>query len=303
MNRRVGLLLLALYALPNAFACDVCGSYLSLYPKDRASFVSFLYKNRTLKGSVFAQEGPKHGGSELLEGEYLELYSTLEFRGNYFLSERLSVLASIPVVNRYRSIDKRRVADTYGIGDPVFLANYIVWDKLDEVSGEGSRVTLGGGLKVPLGRTDFIYDERLLDRDLQAGTGSWDPIASISYFGRSASWGVGVQWIGVLSGYDDDIRYGHSHNLNVETFYMITVKKGTLAPFAGVYGEHYGNDHEEGVVVENTSGSVLYAKSGARVWLGKWQLQGELQIALAEEHAAIVPANKFRVIAGLSYYL
>jgi len=303
MKIRIGLLLLALFALSNVHACDVCGSYLSLYPKDRTNFVSFLYKNRILKGPVFLEEGPKHGGSDLLEGEYVELYSTLEARGNYFLSDRFSILASIPVVNRYRSVDRKRVADTYGIGDPVFLVNYILLDELDNVSGEGSRITLGGGIKFPLGRTDHTYNGEELDRDVQAGTGSWDPMASFSYFGRFTAWGVGVQWIGALSGYADDARYGHTHNLNIETFYMIDLKATTVAPFAGLYGEHYGNDREAHILIENTAGSVLYGKTGARMWLGKWQIQTEGQIALAEEHASLVPANKFRVIAGLSYYL
>jgi hypothetical protein len=262
-----------------------------------------LMKHRTLSGSVpslLLKHGDQSGGG----GDYLELYTTVDLRANYFLSERVSLVGVFPVVNRYRSIDKKRVADTYGIGDPIIAVNYILHNSLSDTEGWATRITGGLGVKAPAGRTDVTYEEQLLDRDMQAGTGSWDPLLSVSLVARKGKVGVGCQWIGMLSteGGQGE-RYGHNQNLNLEAFYLAGGEKLSVAPAIGMYGENYGNESIAGEQIAGTGGSVLFAKAGVRAWNGAWQLQTELQYAVAEERAETVPPNKFRVIAGLSYYL
>lgn len=298
-----------LLCAPIASACDICGSYLSLYPEDRSSFVSMLYKHRVLSGTLDPQVSLlKHGGSEeqVQYGDYLELYSTMEFRANYFLSESVSILAIVPMVNRYRSIDRRRMADTYGVGDPVVMGNFIVANTSGSESFTGfrHRLTFGLGVKIPLGRTDVQYNGELLDRDMQAGSGTWDGLTAVTYSVRKSKLGVGVQWMGGFTTenqYGD--RYGYNHNLSVEPFYLVNLGETTVAPFVGGYMETFSDEVERGEVVDGTGGTVLFSKTGARVWRGKWNAQAELQVAMAEERAETVPPNRFRIVAGVSYFL
>lgn len=68
---------------------------------------------------------------------------------------------------------------TRGIGDALLLAKYnlVPTDIFHQ-----HRLTIGAGLKMPLGESDLLANGTLISADMQPGTGAWDGVLWANYF-------------------------------------------------------------------------------------------------------------------------
>lgn len=308
-----GLLLLPALAQ----ACDVCGIYLGIQPRDRTSSVSMLYRGRLLDGRIVQAPSslgaPKHGGHGVgaipLTGDdhYQEFYQVMEFRADLWLSDRVALLASLPFVNNYREVNGYIATDIYGMGDPLLLGRYLVANTkcLTEDDRTVHRVMLGGGVKLPLGASDRMYQDAPVAVDLQPGTGTWDLLGSAEYMVRRGRNGASLTMLGRYNGTNSTAyQLGHGLSTTAEAFRRWDLgDQVVFMPSLGLYSELSGMDVEGGKTVQGTGSSTLFAHAGSRVWWRKWMLSATFQQVLATEHGDLMVPNRLRCIAGVTYNL
>jgi hypothetical protein len=109
--------------------------------------------------------------------------------GNYSIelgwgiSNRLSLSAIGNFSRRQREVKFANgsafVSEGRGIGDMVVFAKYALW-QLD--LADQRELSIGAGMKIPVGKSRMKEDGVVLSYDLQPGTGSWDPILWVYAF-------------------------------------------------------------------------------------------------------------------------
>ena len=305
------ILTLGLWAMGGwLMACDVCSMYQSITPQDNQHSVGLRYRSRSMSGTYLYSlpaAGPKHIDHLQLQqsADVKEIYNVLELRVRVQLKPRIVVGAIMPYHNHYRSIDGITSADVFGLGDPTLFAQYLLLGSSPD--GDEStavhRLTVGGGMKLPLGRTDLSYDEEVVDLDMQPGTGSLDGQLSAQYRFLKKAWfgGASLGYRRNGQAKDFDYQYGESLSLNLEWHLIISAGSLKLAPKLGGYGEWMAPDREQSELSDNTGGSVVYATCGAKLWRNRWFLEVDYQKPLAQQYAGQQLTQVDRLIVGLNY--
>ena len=296
------------------FACDVCGIFLGVQPHERASSISLFWRYRHLEGDVLvpgSSVNPKHGGHGVAPAakdqnlHYRELYQVLELRADIWVSERIAIMGSIPLVNNYRDMDGLITTDVYGMGDPFFLARYQVINTKCLTPDERvvHRLMLGTGAKLPLGHNDMTYNGEAVDVDQQPGTGSWDLLASAEYKVRYKRNGAGLSMIGRYNGENSDhYRLGDGLSTTAEVFRRFDLGEAwKWMPSVGMYHELSGMDCDYGDALEGTGSSTLFAHVASRLWWNSWGLTATCQFAVAQDIGSLMIPNKERIVIGLTY--
>lgn len=309
----LGALLMA--ALPSV-ACDQCGCglLLGVQPHDNVNNFGLQWRMRYLNGDILspAATSPNvlkhagHSGAPITEvpANYTEVYTALEARGQFWIGKRASLTASIPVVNNFQSVDGVRYADIYAMGDPMLLARYAV---MASTSGPDTtrlrhRLTVGIGVKLPLGRSDVEQFGRELPHDLQPGTGTWDGLVSLEYSVRGGAWGTSMGLMGRYNGeMEGGYRMGHSASFTGEVFRIIPIKSVTLVPSAGAYIEAAKQDEMNGVADPTTGDKTLFSHVGARMWWHNIGVSFAWQHALLRDIGSLMIPNRERFTAGIIY--
>ncbi len=306
MNTRIPITALALSLSAATMACDICGVFLGVSPNDRMSSIALFHRYRLLQGDIAMPHSfTKHAGEEQQgTSHYREMYATLEVRADIWLSQRFSVLTSIPVVQNARSIGGDSPVRAGGVGDPFVLARYTVLNSRgnEDRSTAVHRVLLGAGLKLPLGSTDRRYNDIELDPDLQPGTGSWDLLASMEYHVRFERWAASLQVIGRQNGENDEgMRFGTGISSSMELARILKRDHTAWRPFVGAYHEWMGLDRHHDEVLDGTGCSTLFAQAGARVWWSRWSVSLTGQYAIARNDGELMVPNVFRGLVGIHF--
>lgn len=305
---------LLLFASTVGHCCDVCGIYLGIQPNDRASSISLMWRYRRLEGNVLVGGAPsllpKHGGHGAAPAvarnvHYRELYQVAELRADLWFTDRFAVLVSIPMVNNYQATDGYARSDVYGLGDPLFIARYLVANTKCKATDDRvvHRVMVGAGAKVPLGSTKAQYNNAEVPMDLQPGTGTWDVLASLEYKVRYRKNGLGVSMVGRYNTANSNAeRLGHGLSTTAEYFHQFNLGENwKFAPSLGAYHELYGMDATNGETVQGTGSSTLFAHVGSRLWWRNWGISATFQLAVAHSLGALMVPNRERFVAGITY--
>ncbi|NOX65005.1 MAG: hypothetical protein GXO85_04205 [Chlorobi bacterium] len=103
---------------------------------------------------------------------------------DYGITDKISISGLFTYINQQRNISAYQgftnTVTTSGIGDAVLLAKYNV---IPLTMIKEQEFSVGGGTKIPLGKSDLTSNGVLLPADMQPGTGSWDFILW-SYFSQ-----------------------------------------------------------------------------------------------------------------------
>ncbi len=126
-----------------------------------------------------------YAGSQELNDNTRERISTAAlFEISYGLSDKVTLTTLFSFVTQSRKINPltgtRNELNTNGIGDALFLLKYNLIT-LDLISN--TELSIGIGVKSPLGRSNIKSNGILIPADMQPGTGSWDGILW-SYFSQ-----------------------------------------------------------------------------------------------------------------------
>lgn len=289
---------------------------LGIQPFDRANNFGFHFRMRYLDGDLANTPvtllTPKHGGGAVVTAQqrtaptshYTELYYAAEVRGQYWLSQRVSLVASIPLVNNYQAVDGIRHADVIAMGDPLIMGRYLLSSTKAglDTNVRRHRLIVGAGAKLPLAQHDVSQYGEVLDHDLQPGTGTWDWLLSAEYQLRGRHWGFGVGSIGRINGTSaDGVRFGHALSTTAEVFRIVRLHAVQWLPSVGTYTELSGKDHLDGQADDGTGGTVLYTHLSSRVWWHAFGLGLTWQHAVAQDKGAEMIPDRERFLASITY--
>ncbi|HOY29833.1 MAG TPA: hypothetical protein PLR96_12730 [Flavobacteriales bacterium] len=296
-----------------ATACDVCGIFLGVQPNDRRSTIGLFYRSRVMEGTTQVPMTSyllaKHGndvphGVPAQEVPMTEVVNVVELRADVRIGQRLFLLASLPLTNTYRSVNNWQVLDAYGLGDAFAMLRYqLVNTKCDTgMPLFVHRLLVGGGVKLPVGRSNLRVDDELVSPDVQLGTGSWDGLLSLEYSVRRDRTGGGISTLARFnSANSDGYQLGHGLSTTAEVFHRIGNDTLSFAPAIGGYMEWMAKDNSNGVAAEGTGGTTIFSHTGVRVWWKRFSFSAYYQHALLNNEGEFITPTRNRVVAGLTF--
>ncbi len=271
-----------------ASACDYCLLTQGLSPLETTHGFGFRVDGRyTRLNSVFS------GSSEVENHDNeKETHFTTQFTGFYNASDRLTLIAIMPIPRRSVSLtlenepghDDGEAGDghadehtdelvhghsapgtAFSAGDLNLLGRYTFFSKHNYQ--QSTLLAVQGGVKIPTGATDKLDDTgEFLDAHIQPGTGSWNFLAGLTFnyvknrFGLTSSLLYSINTTGESG--DDDYRFGNWLNAEVTAKYPIVSGKRNLFLSLGLNGEFRGKEEINNVTLSNTGGEVLYLAPG-----------------------------------------
>ncbi len=309
----IGMLFLAF----NSLACDICNMSVSLTPDDTKNSISLLYRHRfatkTFTSLVYKptniDNGSRHSGVILLpemeDQTHTETYTVIDVRGVYNFSNRLRVIGSMPYIQNERIINGKQQFTIQGIGDPFVMGKYnLIRTNYEDKNKSNHRVTLGGGIKIPLGKYDFSQNGELVQHDIQAGTGTWDFLLSMDYIWKYNKMGAMFTTNYKINTHNNEANYmfGNTSNTTLNLFYAQTINKVTLMPYIGGYFEQGNKDIEKFHYEDNTGGSLLFGTAGFQVFYKNFQIETLYQQTLVNKLNGTLQLNtKNRFQVGVTY--
>jgi len=263
---------LGLWAMSSAvaFGCDVCGAsaggnLMGIVPQFGNHFVGFRYQYSGLH--------TVHPPSILDEGRRAvstDQFHSMEAYGRYYPHPRVQLLAFVPYVARYRTTDGKTV-EGKGLGDITLLANYILVNTGDSLDRKVKHtVMLGGGLKMPTGRSGLTDNGTSLVTTLQPGSGSWDALFNAQYTVRLKKWGasmVGMYRLNTANA--DGFKNGDRISGNLFFYHWIAKGKWNVMPSVGLALDHALRDNDNGHLPRFSGGTELRGTVDLQVYLGQ----------------------------------
>lgn len=264
-----------------SFACDNCNVYLNLSPNDYKNSIGIFMRHRemygeyNLVGEMITTRHAGHGNDMAFWGEkVVENYFTYEIRGSFYIREKWKTRFVLPLVNNHQRIgDYQRYKNILGLGDPIIMESYQVFNtKRDTGTSRFSqRMSVGAGLKFPVGKTNLTYNNGSPNLDLQPGSGSWDVLAFIAYTAKYEFIGLTSNLNHKRNGLDaQDYRYGSVTNGTLNLFGDMHFKRFQLRVEAGTYFEHANMD--ETLYFSNELPHKHY-DTGGNVWFANGKIQ------------------------------
>lgn len=293
-------------------ACDVCGIYLGVQPNDRRSTIGVFYRIRYMQGTTRVPlSSPlliKHGSHVAPTVAYrevpmVEIVNVAELRADIRLGQRFLLLASVPFTNTYRSVNRYRMLDEYGLGDPFAMLRYqVVNTKAGIDRRYVHRLLLGAGVKAPLGRSDLRVDDELVSPDLQLGTGAWDAMFSLEYAVRRGRTAGGISSLVRINGTNaNGHRMGHAISHTAEVFHRFGNDTLSFAPALGIYAEWMGFDQVDGRADTGTGGTTVFSHMGLRAWWKRFSFSAYFQQALLNHEGHLITPTRQRYVVGLTF--
>jgi hypothetical protein len=278
------LLLIALST--QLFACDVCGgasgNYLGILPQYSRHFAGL-----SMQYQAFESTHP------VMLGETEPVISinrvrTLTAWGRFYPAKRLQLFAFVPYTYN-TATEPQGTVIMQGLGDIRILANYMLLNTDGTDKKLKHMLLLGGGLKMPTGRNDFLNSEGLILSNMQPGTASWEPVINGNYTLRSADlgWNLDLSYkFGTAN--KRDYRYGDKLNAALLGFYQLDLKKLLLLPQAGFRYEYAQTDHSSyyyRIPNSYSGGTQTYAAAGMGIYYGRVAVTLNASVPLWQNYA------------------
>jgi hypothetical protein len=334
MNKLIPVILITLFNIGLISACDFCNCYLGLNPHSKKNNVGIRYHLMDFSGTHMSKSDMEKLG--LTKDDFWETRTDIELHGQVYPTQKLQLLFSVPYVintegmsdaavtalnnssgshNHTHShgtseegdINTTNSTEVYqGIGDPLLLSNYQVFNKTAfDSTGYSHRLFAGGGVKVPLG--DYHLEEGMdpLERAHLPGTGSWDFLLNANYLGKFEKTGFNVNLSYLITTENDEsFEFGNKINANATMYYRIDANSTatlSLFPNAGMYFENAGEDKNNDMTIQNSGGSILYAHAGFDIYYKRISFNSAFQLPVSQSLNQPQPEMNFKVIAGISY--
>ncbi|MBK6902378.1 MAG: hypothetical protein IPH04_06075 [Saprospirales bacterium] len=259
-----------------AQACDVCGcsaggSSFGLLPNYHRHFMGIRYQYRS-----FLSE--HHDAPGVFS---TERYHSAEVWGRWVLGKRFQLFGQLPY-NHYTQEQEGATRSFDGLGDASLIAQVVVFNTGDSLGLSWRHgLQLGGGVKLPTGRSRAGEGSGDISPSLLPGTGSFDfPIQGL-YTLRYGKWGANLEAsYRINTANRDEYRFGNRLNGSLRVFYAPEKGKAIFMPNAGIQFERGESDLQSGYLVSLTGGQALYALGGLEVFSGKWGLGCTYQLPL-----------------------
>ncbi|MBK6622536.1 MAG: hypothetical protein IPG32_17290 [Saprospirales bacterium] len=216
-----------------AQACDVCGcsaggSSFGLLPNYHRHFMGIRYQYRS-----FLSE--HHDAPGVFS---TERYHSAEVWGRWVLGKRFQLFGQLPY-NHYTQEQEGAMRSFDGLGDASLIAQVVVFNTGDSLGLSWRHgLQLGGGVKLPTGRSRAGEGSGDISPSLLPGTGSFDfPIQGL-YTLRYGKWGANLEAsYRINTANRDEYRFGNRLNGSLRVFYAPGKGKAIFMPNAGIQFE------------------------------------------------------------------
>jgi hypothetical protein len=203
----------------------------------------------------------------------------------------------------------------FGLGDIIAMMLYTLIrfsgsSTEEEVISTGSEamtiISLSGGVKLPTGRTDFMHDGEYLDSHLQPGSGSTDIVLGTSILWTLDRTTFVTNILGSFPGTGArGHRFGNYINADLTGRYRIIASEdnfSTLAVTLGLSGELRAQETQDGVLLDDSGGSVLYLSPGVQ-WTVSEKISLEASYHLPVYHylGGTQLGESYRIMGGAQY--
>ena len=300
------LILLGLMIIAGLFgdlaACDLCGGFMGVQPQYGRNYLSLRMRYRYFHGNVphfhTHADGSDHEHANQLTNEH---YNTLELWGRFYPHPNIQILAWIPFKYNY-SIEGGNPTAIWGLGDIQSLFRYKCFNLENSTRRRSQTLFAGLGLKIPTGSFKKPKQDGEIESHLQAGTGSFDFIASSGYYFRQGEWGFSIEALykkNLANGLG--YRWADQTNLSAWAFYWGSLPKLNLSPSVGLTFEYAGDDFISKERAVNTGGAILLAGTGFDLYFNKIILKANLQMPLVQALNGVQIKNKIRSSLELGF--
>jgi hypothetical protein len=316
MKRLLFALLASAIAGTPALACEYCLIGQGISPLQTQTGAGLRIAERyTLLDNVYA------GDSKLANPGVTEEYWTTELTGFYSVSDRLTVLATLPY--RKTEGDGELVAGAGGdpereditggaraIGDLSLLGRYTL---LSRHTLDATTLLAGVlGVKLHTGDTDRYGDQgEFLDAHLQPGTGSTDLLLGVSVNHAVGRYAVSANVLASIAGKgktgDLSHRFGNSINYDVTGKYRVSPDITGASPNAlfislGINGEYRNREKLDGVTVPDSGGQTLYLTPGLQYQVAAhWIFEATWQYAVYHDLNEMQPGENYKLFGSATY--
>lgn len=287
--------------------CDYCQCSQGLSPLEAgASGIRFEVRSLSL--------GNRYQGATKLPNPngVNESYLTNQLLFFYHIEATpLTVVANMPyVIRRARTYPEDGSTSIItpianGVGDVSLLVRAI-----DQSSWDDALVVLSisAGVKLPTGSTDRHFGDEFMDIDLQPGSGSVDLL-----LGGGAIWSMdrttmGLNLLGGITGTGArGHRYGDYLNGELSARYRIVpddVAMSALFATLGIGAETRATEVQDGAVLDDSGGSILYLAPGLQYHLNELlSIDAKIEIPLHQYLSGEQFGETYRFVGGLQWLL
>lgn len=191
---------------------------------------------------------------------------------------------------------------TRGIGDATVLGRYTVYT--NNVPGRTFRVSPFVGLKMPTGSDDASDNFGRLPRDLQLGSGSWDPIAGVVATWQTLDYEIDAQAQYKANTTADNFSFGDEARLDGSFQYRLWPRTLTTGVPGFLYGVveanliHQDKNRVGGVADPNSGGTTLFLDPGFQYVTKRWVLEAIVQLPAVQNLNGTAVRNDYTVLFG-----
>jgi len=246
-----------------SYSCDMCGGVngnasIGLFASNR--FHTFGLKSGFRTYSTYMY-GIRHTQEFIWSNE-------LQFRTQ--LHKRIQLMGSLPYQSAIQKTDLSTDV-VVGLADPNLMLNFILIQKQDSSGMTKDFLSLGGSLKMPLGKN--VSNQNAL-KNLYPGTGSWDETLILNYlhqFGKKVGWQTEISY--AFKGKDKfDYRYGNTFSLSSQAVYSQKIASYRLLVSGGILLENHASSSTNRIVDPSASnkGYVFSGKASVNLLTYRW---------------------------------
>ena len=248
-------------------ACEFCGCgvgnfYLGILPQFHKQFVGVRYQALNYNSHVGLHPS-------LATSEH---FQTAEAWARFYPTSRLQLLTLVPYHFNKQTTTSGQV-HLEGVGDIPILINYNLYNtiKIDPLIPFKHSIWLGGGIKLPTGKFDFIESSSAgANQNFQLGTGSIDFIVSGIYTLRYDKWGINADVTYKINTYNSNAyKFGNKLNGSISVIFVQQVKKVGIMPNVGVYTEQSARNTSGDAAITDSGGSANFFSMGIETYWKK----------------------------------
>lgn len=226
----------------------------------------------------------------------------------YGVTRRLSVVATLPIVDKRLEQGNLSLDSGTGPGDAVLLAKWRIFRRLRGRSA--LRIAAEAGVKLPTGADDLRdASGRPLPRALQRGTGSWDPTADVIVtwvppglegrliLGADAGFTLATE----AGGFDAGNRVDYDAVLKYRVLPRSYPGRDTFL-LLELNGRWRGRARSDGLEVDDSGGHVASVSPGIQ-FLARQNvvLEAGVQVPVSRDLHGAQPQPTVRVLGGIRY--
>ena len=286
--------ILLLLVSSRANACDICGGVSG--NATIGLFASTKYHMLGVKTGVQSfnslMDGILHSREHLFRNEF-------NFRFQFH--KRIQVIGVIPYQIGFQKRDLGYDL-VQGLGDPMAMLNGILWHKKDTNGRALHFLSLGLGVKLPIGR---VGSNSSAIKNLYPGTGAWEELLILNYTSTlNRSWSIQNELsYAFKQSNNTGYKYGNSSQVSITAVNNRKLRFRRLISSVGLVYTHFEPSVVDGevLIVNSNRGYVLAPRASINLIGFSWIYSLQCQIPMSQNLNNRSIKQIFGIEAGITY--